>query len=731
VKTDLKPPVTESPRKISRRTFIATSAAAGAGALVIAVRHYAPLHLGKAAAPAPDNPFEAWIHINPDNSVQLVLAQSEMGQGVYTSLPMILAEEAEIDWQRVSVTQSLHSLGTGGSGSVMSNYLPLRQAGAVAREAMINAAVTRWGVPHEECIARLSQVIHQPSGRKISYGELVPYARRLPLPNIKNVKLKDPKDFTILGRPLPHLDIPGKCTGTTQFGLDVRIPGMVYAVIARCPTFGGVAAKFDATKALAIPGVLQVFEISPHGKRVYSAGGIVVVAKNTWAAMRGRDALNITWNRGPHATESSEGLRKATLAALAVPPEWSDSTTGPDPDTVDAAKRIDVTYEFPFLAHATMEPLNITLHLQGQKCEVWAGSQAADAMRTSVAKELGLPEANVTVHTTFMGGGFGRRYDYDFPTEGAQIARHVSSPVQLVWTREDDMTHDFYRPAGMYRMRAGLDQEGNIIAWSQHIASTSLAFMWDDPTKPQDSELPGECIYPVQHSRMHYSNVHTAVPRGWWRSVGNSFTGFCVESFVDELAHAAGQDPYQFRRRLLVSAHDTPPKPNERPLEHQRLINVLDIAAQKSSWGTPLGPNRGRGICCTAAYAYLAQVAEVTIKGHDIKVDRIVTVVDAGQVINPNGARSQLEGGTLFTLGSLLKEEITIRNGAVEQDNFSGYDPLRIQEAPTLETYIIDSHAQPCGLGEAAVSITGPSVANAIFAACGKRLRKAPLRLYE
>jgi isoquinoline 1-oxidoreductase beta subunit len=406
---------------------------------------------------------------------------------------------------------------------------------------------------------------------------------------------------------------------------------------------------------------------------------------------------------------------------------------------VQAAKRVESVYEFPFLAHACMEPMNITTHLREGKCEVWAPSQAADAMRSVIAKELELAESSVTVHTTLMGGGFGRRYQYDFPAEVAQIAKHIDRPVQLVWTREDDMTHDFYRPAGMRQMRGALDAQGNIVAWSDHLADVPLNYQWADPDKrkPDGSEMAPRPVYPIAQVRTGFTPIVSAVPRAWWRSVENSFNGVAVECFVDELAHAAGEDPYRFRRRLL----ELPEIPRTRgkdegpPPDLKRLIAVLDLAAEKAGWGRPLsarpGAQRGRGIACTTSYAYLAQVAEVTVDHDTIRVDRLVTATDCGQVVNPNGARSQLEGGMLFTLSSILKEAITIRDGAVEQQNFDDYSVLRMPEAPALETWFVESHEEPHGLGEAAVSLTGPAVANAIFAATGKRLRRMPFRMDE
>jgi isoquinoline 1-oxidoreductase beta subunit len=721
---------------ISRRRFLGTSAAFAGGTFVIGFTLHARAQDTPGAPGAGGNPFDAWVHIKPDSSAELVLARSEMGQGVYTSLPMLLAEEADLDWERVTVVQSDLSLGTGGSGSVKTNYLPLRRAGAQVRVAMVAAAARAWKVQESECTTSKSEVLHAASGRKLAYGELAPQACRMPVPDAKTVKLKDPAQFTLIGKETAHLDIPDKCTGATRFGLDVRVPGMVYAVIARCPTFGGTPAKFDATKALAVPGVMQVFEIPARGHRVFTAGGVVVVAKSTWAAMQGKKALDITWNYGPNHGESSDSLRAQMKDALSKPPAWTSDPKGDDLDSLPAAKRVETVYEFPFLAHATMEPMNITIHLRDGKCEVWSPSQTADAMRKTVATELELPESNIAVHTTFMGGGFGRRYQYDFPTEAAQIARHVSSPVQLVWTREDDMTHDYYRPAGIRRMRGVLDEQGNVAAWSDHLADTAIGAFWSAPGtyKLDGSELPPPIPYPVPQIRTGFTPITSAVPRAWWRSVENSFNGFAVEGFIDELAHAAGQDPYQFRRRLLQLPPIPQPKTtgdDSRPADPKRLIAVLDLAAEKAGWNKPLGPNRGRGIACTTTYAYLAQVAEVTVERDNIRVDRLVMAVDCGQMINPNGARSQLEGGMLFTLGAVLKEAITIRDGAAVQQNFDDYSVLRIPEAAVVETHFIDSHDDPHGLGEAAVWLTGPAIANAIFAATGKRLRRMPLRMDE
>lgn len=719
---------------VSRRAFIASSAVAAGGALVIGFRLHGPWHLAKTPAPGA-NPFDTWVQIHPDGKTTLMLAKAEMGQGVFTGLPMIFADEAEIDWNNVTVEQSLKTGGTGGSGSTTGSYTPLRRAGAVVREAMISAAAHKWSVSKEGCVAQQSKVIHRASGRSFAYGELVSTARHLPLPDAEHIPLKKPAEFKLIGHTIPGLDIPDKVKGTAQFGLDVRFPGMVYAVVARCPTFCGKPATYDASKALAVPEVLQVFPIEPRDFQIHTAGGVVVVAKSTWAAMQGRNALTVTWDHGPHCGETTEVLC-ANLQSTAGRPGKTIRHDG-DVDHVFAAttKHVETMYELPFLAHATMEPMNTVIHLQGNKCEVWSPSQSPDWACSAIAKELGFKESQVTVHTTLMGGGFGRRYIGDYPTEAAQIARHVSGPVQLVWTREDDMTHDFYRPAVCHHFKGVLDSHGGITAWSHHIASTSLRAYWDAPdkVKPEAAEI-GQADhppYPIQNFRISYSPVESAVPRGWWRSVEHSFNGFAVECFADELAVAAKQDPYHFRRVLLVAAKSQKPNP-ENKTDYDRLLAVLDLAAQKADWGKPMQRYQGRGIACAPIYGgYHAQVAEVTVKDGNIQVDRIVAVVDCGQVVNPNGVRSQIEGAIVYGLSAVLKNEITIANGQVQQKNFNSYDPIRMPESPRIEIYLVENHLDPGGIGEAGLPLVGPAVANAVFAATRKRLRKLPLRFTE
>jgi isoquinoline 1-oxidoreductase subunit beta len=733
VSTKPSPPPVKSGPTLSRRTFLATSAVAG-GALVVGLTLRGRLHQPDASL----DPFNAWIRIYPDGQIQLVLNKSEMGQGVFTALPAILAEEAEIDFSRITVMQADNADGTGGSGSVWEGYKPLRQAGAQVRETMIAAAARRWNVATAECRARNSQVMHTPSGRVLAYADLVKDARRLPLPDPNTVPLKDPKDFTLLGRSIRHLDIPDKVKGVARFGLDVRVPGMVYAVVAQCPYFRGDLLRFDTSRAKAIPGVLEVFDIPTDPNTANkNTREVAVVATNTWAAIQGRNALGIEWKPGQYHDESTESLTSQLRAGLDAQEFWNSTNTTLNPDTVPAAKRIESVYEFPFLAHATMEPMNITVRLEDGRCEIWSPTQTGGGTQENAAKILGIDKRDVTVHVTFMGGGLGRRFGVPFDHQALQIARRIRRPVQLVWTREDDFTHDRYRPACMHRLRGGIDGEGNLVSWTDRLADTTIIGQ-HDPKQAQAYELGGalDQPYPAQHFRMSYVPVESGATRGAWRGVEVAFNVFSVECFIDELAHLAGQDPYLFRRRLLqnAAAHPTAPRSNYdgKLADPLRMIHMLDLATEKAGWGKPLGPHRGRGISCFfSKTTYLVQVAEVTVKDGNIRVDRVVTAVDPGRVINMNGIHAQIEGAVLMGLSATLKERITVKDGMIQQQNFNSYELLRMPDAPQLETYLVEGGRPPGGIGEPPLALIGPSVGNAIFAATRKRLRKLPFRFDE
>jgi isoquinoline 1-oxidoreductase beta subunit len=725
---------------ISRRKFMVRSTVAGAG-LLVGLRFSGPMLLSqeseKAKKKSPVNPFDAYIHVKPDGKISLIVAKSEMGQGIKTGLAMILAEEADVDFNAVSVEQAetrpdiYEHMGTGGSGSTMENFMPLRRAGATVRELMITAAAQKWNVPKTECDAKKGLVRHTKSSRQTRYGELVEAASKLPLPDPDKVPLKNESEFELIGHATPRVDIPSKVNGSAGFGLDVRVPDMLFAVVARCPTFGGKPAHFEASKAKAVPGVRDVFEIPALGKDMYTAGGIVVVADSTWAAMKGRDALQIEWDRGPAASESSASLRESLRAAASRPGKRIRNDGNVDEALPSSAKRVEAVYEFPHLAHATMEPMNITVHARDNEAEVWAPTQSPDWVQRTVAKLLDLPPQKVIVHTTLLGGGFGRRYMADYPAEATQIAKVVGKPVQLVWSREDDMTHDFYRPAACHRMRGAVNQAGHPLLWSHTIASTSIGAFWGSPDKLEESEVGGakQMPYAIPNVRLEYAAVPSSVPPLWWRSVEHSFNGFAVECFIDELAAGAGKDPVEFRRGLLVKPANWKPKDEDDP-DPSRLRGVLDIAAEKAGWGEPLPKGKGRGIASYHSFgSYIAEAAEVTVSGKDFKIDRIVAAIDCGQVVNPESVRAQAESAIIYGLSAALKNEITIKDGAVEQSNFDGYDPIRIDEAPPIEVHLLKSKEDPGGMGEPALPPAAPAVANAIFAASGKRLRRLPFQL--
>ena len=724
---------------ITRRNFVVRSTVAGTG-LLIGLHFSGPALFSqeseKGEKRAPVNPFDAYIHVKPDGNTSLIVAKSEMGQGIKTGLAMLLAEEAEVDFSTVTVEQAdtrpdiyVH-MGTGGSGSTMENYMPLRRAGATVRELMITAAAQRWNVPKKECEAKHAVVTHEKSSRQATYGELVEVASKLPLPDPEKVELKDESDFELIGHATPRVDIPSKVNGSAQFGIDVRVPDMLFAVVARCPTFGGKPSHFDATSAKAVPGVRDVFEIPALGKDMYTAGGIVVVADSTWAAMKGREALQIDWDHGAGVSETSTSLHEALREAASKPAKRIRNDGNVDRVWPASAKQVQVMYEFPYLAHATMEPMNITVHARGSEAEVWAPTQSPDWVQRTVAKLLDLPPQKVSVHTTLLGGGFGRRYTADYPAEATQIAKVVGKPVQLVWSREDDMTHDFYRPAACHFMR-GAVSGGHPLFWSHTIASTSIGALWGSPDKLEESEVGGakQMPYAIPNVRLEYAGVASSVPPLWWRSVEHSFNGFAVECFIDELAAAAGKDPVEFRRGLLVKPKNWKPRDEDDP-DPARLRGVLNLAAEKAGWGKPLPKGQGRGIASYHSFgSYIAEVAEVTVTGNDFKIDRVVAAIDCGQVVNPESVHAQAESAIIYGLSAALKNEITIKNGAVEQTNFDGYDPIRIHEAPPIEVHILKSSEDPSGMGEPVLPPAAPAVANAIFAASGKRLRKLPFQL--
>lgn len=727
---------------LTRRRFLKTSARGGA-ALVIGF--YLPAgactHPAQQQEKKTPNPFNAWVHIGQDNQVTLILEKSEMGQGVMTALPMILAEELCVDWKSVHVEQaptnpSIYDHGTGGSGSVSGLWLPLRRAGAAAREMLLTAAALRWNVLPETCKAKGGVIVHGARKDVFTYGQLVEDAAKLPIPNFNTVPLKNPDDFTIVGHDSRRVEARAKTSGAAKFGIDSRAPGMLYAVIARCPVFGGKAAKFDAAKAKAVPGVRDVLQIDAVGPGAFTAGGIVVLADNSWAAMQGRKALEITWDEGPHAGESSESLRKQFLENAGKPGKVVRNDGDADGALAGAAKKIEAVYEFPFAAHACMEPMNCTVHIRPDGAEAWIPTQAPQWAQSIIAGVTKLPPESVVVHTTLMGGGFGRRYQADFVMEAAQVAMAAGKPVMVLWTREDDMQHDFYRPASYHRMWGALDAQGNLAAWKHFQTSTSIHAMWR-PNGEQSAEEGefGEATfipYNTANYRVEYTLAKSGVPRAWWRSVEHSTSGFIVECFVDELAAAAGVDPLEFRMRLIGGDRKVPdfnsPKENK-PLDTARLKGVLRLAAEKAGWGKPLPKGVGRGIAAYYSFqSYTAAVAEAAVKNGQVQVHRLVYAVDCGRPVNPDGIRAQVESAAIYGLSAALKDAITIDRGRVQQSNFHDYDVPRIQETPKIEVHVVMSKEEPTGIGEPGLPVVAPAVCNAVFAAARKRIRRLPVR---
>ena len=712
---------------LSRRGFLKTSAIAGGG-LVLGV--YLPQLDGKAAAAdAVDQVFapNAFIRIGADDSVTLVINHSEMGQGVYTSLAMIIAEELDADWKKVRVEAAgvdpeynHTAFGiqiTGGSTSVRTEWDRLRKVGATAKAMLVSAAASSWDVAASECQAENGEVVHSSTGRRSSYGSLVEKAAKLSPP--ENAVLKDPKDFKIVGKPTKRLDTPGKTDGTAVFGLDVNVPGMLVAVVARPPVFGGKLKSFNAGKAKAIKGVRHVVQIDR---------GVAVVADGFYAAQRGRDELEIVWDDGPGAGFSTAGQRKM-FAEMA---DKSGAVARKDGDAdaalAGAARKLEAVYELPYLAHAPMEPLNCVADVRKESCEVWTGTQSQTLDRMAAARAAGLDPSKVTLHTTLLGGGFGRRavLDSHFVVEAVQISKAVGKPVKVIWTREDDITGGFYRPSSYHRLQGAVDEAGKAIAWKHRVACQSFivggpfeAAMVHNGVDELAVEGINDSVYAIPNFRVEWHHVPGEVPTLWWRSVGHSSNAFVVESFIDELASAAGRDPYEFRRELLA--------------KHPRHLGVLELAAKEAGWGKPLPEGRSRGMAVHASFeSFVAQVAEVSVSNSgDIKVHRVVCAIDCGPVVNPDTVRAQMEGAIVFGLTAALYGEITFENGRVQQSNFHDYPMLRIDEMPMVETHIVKSEDSMGGVGEPAVPPIAPAVANAIFAATGKRVRRLPINTSE
>jgi isoquinoline 1-oxidoreductase subunit beta len=710
--------------EMKRREFLKAGAALGGGLLIsLYVPEFVPAARAADSAVKPVA-LNAFVRIGTDESVTVISNHSEMGQGIYTSLPMLLNEELEADWAQVRVESSpvdavynhtvFGIMMTGGSTTTNSEYDRFRKMGAMARIMLIAAAAQSWNVDPQTCRVEKGFVIHTPTGRRASYGSLAEAASEIAPP--KDIPLKDPKDFTLVGKPVHRLDTPSKTNGTAQFGLDVYIPGMLTAVVARAPVFGGKVISFNADSAKAIPGVVNVVQVP---------SGVAVIAKGFWPAKLGREKLEITWDEGPGAAISTLEMR-ANFSALSKTPGLVARKVGdPAAALAGAAKTITAEYEVPYLAHCMMEPLNTVVDLHEDRCEIWTGTQFQTGDRAAAAKVAGLKPEQVTLHTTLLGGGFGRRANpfCDFVTEATEVAKAAKAPVKVVWTREDDIRGGWYRPMWYDHFAAGLDASGNPVAWTHTIVGQSImtgtmfeAFGVKDGIDSTSVEGAADILYGIPNLQVDLHTAKNEVPVQWWRSVGHSHTGFSVEAFLDEVAHAGGKDPYELRRALLAG--------------QPRMLAVLDLAAQKANWGGALPAGRARGIATHFSFdSYVAQVAEVSVeKDGTVHVHRVVATVDCGQTVNPDTVKAQLEGGIIFGLTAALKTEITLDKGRVQQRNFNDYPMLRMFESPAIEVFIVPSTEHPTGVGEPGVPPIAPAVANAIFAATGKRVRRLPIK---
>jgi len=706
---------------IDRRGFL-KSGMAGAAGLVIGF--YLPGRFeALAASPAGAAPasLNAWMLISPDDTVKIMIDKSEMGQGILTALCMIAAEELDCDWKKITTefapaakeyfNPAFGMQGTGGSSSVRSSWDPLRKAGAAARDMLLQAAAAQWKVEKSTCRTENGVIYHDPTKRKLAYGGVAAAAAMIPVP--QDPPLKDPKQYRIIGKSTKRLDTPDKVNGSAEFGLDVRRPEMLYAVVARCPVFGGKVASFDATKAKAVPGVKNVIQIS---------SGVAVVADNTWAAMQGRRALDVKWDEGPNATASSETISKLFADQMAKTGAEARKEGDAAGALGGAAQKIEAIYEAPYLAHATMEPINCTADVRADRVDVWAPTQFQTMAQGTAAKICGLKPENAFIHTTYLGGGFGRKAGTDFVIEAVETSKAIGKPIMLTWSREDDTQHDYYRPASYAKLAGGLGADGFPVAWTTRVACPSIMEAWfPGSTKnnldPSSVEGVANLPYSIPNIHVDYVRTEPGIPVGFWRSVGNSQNGFFSECFMDELAAAGKKDPYEFRRRLLDKA--------------PRHLGVLELAAQKAGWDKPLPAGRYRGIAVLFAFeSYAAQVVEISVdrKARSVKVHRVVCAVDVGRAVNPANIVMQSESAIAYGLSSALYGEITIAKGRVVQTNFNTYPVLRLDAMPVVETYIVPSEEKPTGAGELAVPPVVPALCNAIFAATGKRIRRLPIR---
>jgi isoquinoline 1-oxidoreductase subunit beta len=714
----------------TRRAFLKGAGSATAIALTIGFEWAGTTRRAAAIAAPAGAPFapNAFLRIGTDNSVTVIAKHVELGQGAYTGIATIVAEELDADWSLIRVESAPADAtryanlamgkfqGTGGSSAMANSWMQLREAGAKARAMLLSAAARQWHVPVAELTVANGIVSHPGSKRQAPFGSLVRTAAQIPLPD--QVDLKDPKDFKLIGHQIPRVDVPAKVNGSAQFTLDVALPGMLVALLKRPPLFGATVRSFDASAATAVPGVVKVVQV-PRG--------VAVVAKGFWAAKQGRDALEVEWDDSNAEKRSSAAIMDE-YRQIAEQPAASARKEGDAEQAIrSAAHKLSASFEFPFLAHAPMEPLDAVVKLTASSCEIWAGDQFQTVDQGNAAKTAGLDPQQVSIHTLYAGGSFGRRANpgSDFIVEAVSIAKACGAdgtPIKLQWTREDDLHGGLYRPMYFHKLEAGLSEKGELTGWRHVIVGQSIMadtffapIMIKNGIDPTSVEGAATIAYAIPNLTVDLATTKSAVPILWWRVVGSSHTAFAVEAFIDEVAHAAGEDGFTFRRKLL---------------EHQpRMKAVLELAAEKAGWSKdPMAKGKGRGIAVAEAFkTFVAQVAEVSVDDTGrVKVDRVVCAVDCGTAINPDIIAAQMEGGIGFGLGAVLYGQITLKDGRVEQDNFNSYRVLRMNEMPKVEVYVVPSAEPPTGVGEPGVAPVGPAVANAIFAATGKRIHKLP-----
>lgn len=708
---------------ITRREFLQKSLAGAGIAIAVSITPFGTRLLSAEEIATDSTGFNpnVWLSITPDNIVHVIVNKSEMGQGVYTSLPMIVADELDADWKQVRITAAAAAdkykdpawgaQATGGSSSIRHMYEPLRLAGAAARQMLLTAASETWKVPEKECEVSQGTVRHITTKKILSFGELTKKAAGLPAP--KSPVLKSEGQFGLIGRPLDRLDVHDKVNGRAIFGIDSFAPDMQYAAIARPPAYGAKPLSSDKDAALKIKGVTDVVQIPT---------GIAVCAAAPEAAWKGRDALKVKWDRGEHPDLDNNTLEKAFMEDLSK--NGVIARNDGDAKTVlsKPLKKFGATYMLPYLSHATMEPMNCTASVGRDKCEIWVPTQNQSGVLRLAEKITGLKPGQIQVHTTFLGGGFGRRFETDVVEEALRISKSTGRPVKLIWKREEDMQNDLYRPANCSRIEGAIDENGRLLAWSHKIACPSIfSRVFPEQVKegidPAAVEGLKNMEYEVPNIRVEYVRTGNPVPVGFWRSVGSSHNAFTVESFIDEAAVAAGKDPLEFRLGLLK--------------DHRRSYRVLEVAAEKAGWGKPLRMGQGKGIAQHMSFdSYIAQVAEVSVdkKNGMIKVHRVVCAVDCGPVVNPAIITAQMTGAIIMGLSAALHESITFANGGVSSANFSDYPLLRMSETPEIEVHIVKSKDKMGGIGEPGLPPVAPAVANALFRAASLRLRRLPMK---